>query len=288
MRKKPLLPTNDFVFKKVFGENMTVLGDFLKAVLDLPIDEYQGLIVVDPHLRRENIEDKLGILDIKIKTKSQKTIDVEVQVKAQPSIWKRMQYYTAKMLIEQVQSGNKYEQLTKAISILIADFVLVKENDAYHNCFRLHDERTQARFPDSIEVNILEIPKVGEEDRSQLSNWLKFFAAKTEEEFMAISQTNPAIAEAWGVIKVLSADEEARLLAESREKARMDFEDRYDGAYHEGEQKGRREGEQIGEQKGRREVALNLLRDGIPVEVVAKNTGLSLDEIKQLAAERAR
>ena len=125
---------------------MTILSDFLKAVLDLPAEEYQGLTVVDPYLRKESIEDKFGILDIKLKTKSQKTIDVEVQVKAQPSLWKRMQYYTAKMLVEQVQSGNKYEQLTRAISILIADFVLIKENDVYHNRFRLYDEKTQARF----------------------------------------------------------------------------------------------------------------------------------------------
>ena len=273
MEKKPLSPTNDFVFKKVFGENMTVLGDFLKAVLDLPAEEYQGLIVVDPHLRRESIEDKLGILDIKIRTQSRKTIDVEVQVKAQPSIWKRMQYYTAKMLVEQVRSGNAYEQVTRAISILIADFVLVKENDVYHNRFRLHDERTQARFPDSIEVNILEIPKAREEDRSRLGNWLRFFAAKTEEEFMSVSQTNPAIAEAWGVIKVLSADEEARLLAESREKARMDFEDRYTGAYREGRQ------------EGRQEVALNLLRKKMPLADIAAAAGLSLAEVERLAAE---
>ena len=33
---KPLSPTNDFVFKKVFGGNLKVLEDFLKAVLDLP------------------------------------------------------------------------------------------------------------------------------------------------------------------------------------------------------------------------------------------------------------
>lgn len=273
MDKKPLSPTNDFVFKKVFGENMTVLSDFLKAVLDLPADEYQGLIVVDPHLKRENIEDKLGILDIKIKTKSKKNIDVEVQVRTQPSLWKRIQYYTAKMLVEQVQSGNKYEQLTRAISILLTDFVLIKENDAYHNCFRLHDEKTRANFPDSIEVNILEIPKVREEDDSQLGNWLKFFAAKTEEEFMSISQTSPAIAEAWGVIKVLSADEEARLLAESREKARMDFEDRYDGARQEGRQ------------EERMEVARNLLRENLSVDLIAKSTGLSSGEIERLAAE---
>ena len=65
---------------------------------------------------------------------------------------------------------------------------------------------------------------------------------------MAPSRLDSLIGKPWGVRKILSADEEARLLAESREKACMDFEDRYDGAYHEGEQ------------KGRREVALNLLR----------------------------
>ncbi len=30
-----LSPTNDFVFKKVFGENTAVLSDFLMSVLDL-------------------------------------------------------------------------------------------------------------------------------------------------------------------------------------------------------------------------------------------------------------
>jgi hypothetical protein len=56
MDQKPLSPKNDFVFRKVFGENMTVLSGFLQAVLDLPVEEYQGIEVVDPHLEREFIE----------------------------------------------------------------------------------------------------------------------------------------------------------------------------------------------------------------------------------------
>jgi predicted transposase/invertase (TIGR01784 family) len=118
---------------------------------------------------------------------------------------------------------------------------------------------------------------------------------------MTISQTNPAIAEAWGVIKVLSGDERARALAEAREKARMDYEDNYNGAYREGEQKGRLEGRleglqegeqkgrleglQEGEQKGIQEVALNALRENLPLETVARLTGLPLAEVKQLAAK---
>ncbi|MDR3175676.1 MAG: Rpn family recombination-promoting nuclease/putative transposase [Desulfovibrio sp.] len=312
MEKKPLSPKNDYVFKKIFGENLTVLTDFLKAVLDLPDDEYKGLEVLDPTLRADNIGDKYCILDIRLHTKSKDVIDIEIQIKYQEFIWKRIQFYTSKMIVEQAKSGDSYETLPHVISILITDFVLIRENVFFHNRFRLYDEKTQTRFPDSMEINVLEIPKVREDDGSQLSNWLRFFAAKTEEDFMALSQTSPAIAEAWGVIKHLSADESARMIAESREKARMDMEayretGRREGLREgrlEGEQKGRLEGERKGrlegEQKGLREgllegerkglregkleVARNALHEKLPLETVVALTGLSLEEVEQLAS----
>jgi hypothetical protein len=85
---------------------------------------------------------------------------------------------------------------------------------------------------------------------------------------MTASQNNPAIVEAWGYYEVLSAEEEARLLAESREKARMDFEDRYDGARKE----------------GREAVTLNCLQKMMPHEVIAEVTGFSIEEIQRLEA----
>jgi predicted transposase/invertase (TIGR01784 family) len=288
MDTKPLSPRNDFVFRKIFGENMPVLADFLKTVLDLPDDDYQGLVVLDPNLRADNIGDKYCVLDIKLHTKSRDVIDIEIQVKYQEFIWKRIQFYTSKMLVEQAKTGERYESFPRAITILIADFVLIKENGVVHNRFRLYDENTKARFPDSMEINVLEIPKVRENDGSRLSNWLRFFAATTEEDFMAVSQTNPAIAEAWGVIKHLSADESARMIAESREKGRMDME-----AYREtGRREGLREGEQKGlregERKGKLEVARLLLQENLPVELVVKSTGLSLEEVKNLEACQAK
>jgi predicted transposase/invertase (TIGR01784 family) len=280
MARKPLSPKNDFVFRKIFGENMSVLTDFLKAVLDLPDDEYQGLEVLDPNLRAENIGDKYCILDIKLHTRSKDVIDIEIQIKYQDFIWKRIQFYTAKMLVEQAKSGDRYEGLPQVISILIADFVLIRENDCFHNRFRLYDEKTKVRFPDSMEINVLEIPKVRKADGSQLSNWLRFFAATTEEDFMAVAQTSPAIAEAWGVIRHLSADESARMIAESREKGRMDME-----AYREtGRREGLLEGEQKGLHEGKQEVARNLLRKKLSAADIAEATGLSVEEVGQLAS----
>ncbi len=55
------------------------------------------------------------------------------------------------------------------------------------------------------------------------------------------------------------------------------------------ELRGKQEGELLGKQQGRQEakqeVALNMLRSGIPVSQIAQFTGLSLQQIQQLQSE---
>ena len=55
MELKPLSATNDFVFRKMFSENIAILKAFLMTVLDLPAEEYKSLEVIDPNLGREFI-----------------------------------------------------------------------------------------------------------------------------------------------------------------------------------------------------------------------------------------
>ena len=74
---------------------------------------------------------------------------------------------------------------------------------------------------------------------------------------------------------------------------------RYNEAEQKGIVKGREEGIAIGEQRGigigraegiaeeRKEIARNLLNDGIPAEVVAKNTGLTVAQVKALGKKKA-
>jgi predicted transposase YdaD len=47
-------------------------------------------------------------------------------------------------------------------------------------------------------------------------------------------------------------------------------------------EKGRKEGQQEGAEKKAREVALNLLAEGVTVDVIAKATGLSREQIEEL------
>ncbi len=50
----------------------------------------------------------------------------------------------------------------------------------------------------------------------------------------------------------------------------------------------RRDGRQDGRQEGRKETAIEMLRDGVPLENVAKWTGLSREELETLQEEAGR
>ena len=56
----------------------------------------------------------------------------------------------------------------------------------------------------------------------------------------------------------------------------------YKHAEEKGIQKGMEKGIEKGIEKGRKEIALNLLTYNTPIDVIAKSTGLSIEEIKKL------
>ena len=205
-------------------------------------------------------------------------IDVEVQVQAHLQLRKRLLYYTFRMVVEQINKGQNYGKLTRVVSIMIVDFELVKTDSAFHHRYRLYDQENRLEYSDALEINVLEIPKVQKDETSPVSTWLRFFAAKTEDEFMQLAQTSPAMEEAWGVIKELSADERERLLAEDREKTRRD-----NAAYYEtGLVEGRAEGLVEGRMEGYASIITHMRAQGLSPEQISSFTGRTLDEVNTL------
>ena len=294
MKKKLLSPVNDHVFKRVFGKHLRVLAGFLSAVLEMPIDA-ADIRVLDPNFRAERDDDKLGVLDVKVETRNG-LIDVEVQVQPHLHLKKRLLYYTSRMFVEQIDKGQNYGKLTRAVSIMIVDFELVKTDSAFHHRYRLYDQENRLEYSDALEINVLEIPKVQKDETSPVSTWLRFFAAKTEDEFMRLAQTSSAMEEAWGVIKELSADERERLLAEDREKTRRDNAAYYETGLVEGRAEGREagivEGREAGLAEGRAEgcasIISHMLAQGLSPEQISSFTGVTLKEVNALTAEKLK
>ena len=49
-----------------------------------------------------------------------------------------------------------------------------------------------------------------------------------------------------------------------------------------GEEKGIKQGEKIGVKKGKQEMARNMLKEGLDINLIAKISGLTIDEIQEL------
>ncbi|MDR1655163.1 MAG: Rpn family recombination-promoting nuclease/putative transposase [Treponema sp.] len=270
---KLLSPTNDFVFKRIFGDrrNTAILAAFLKAALGLPDTELERLTIVDPHLKRESLIDKTGILDVKVHTASGIVINVEIQVVTSPELHKRFVFYPAKMLTEQAVRGKSYNAIERVISIIIMDGILLPEDVDYYNEYGILNKKTGTAFSDLLTIAVLELPKLPEEpDGRGIWPWGRFFRSRSEEELKMAAERDAGVGQAMAELMELSEDECERLLAVSREKFLWDQWGREKHQYS------------MGLEEGRRETAKRLKAMGLPIDQIAAAAGLSLEAVKAL------
>jgi len=268
---------SDIVFKMLFADvrNTEILTGFLKAVLRLPEDEYDEVTIVDPHLARDYPNDKLGILDLRVRTVTGKTIHVEIQIAELPQMRERIVFYDAKMITEQIGKGDEYESIKQVISIIITDYELIQNSSGYHHRFTFYDEQNNIELTDIIEIHTLELGKIPDtNDNRPLYDWMRFLNAKGESELAEIIERNPIIKKATARLMELSADEQARMLYELREKERMDNQARERGA--------REAGRAEGQTESKKTIARNLLKMNQPIDLIISVTGLTYNELEEL------
>ena len=130
-------PKYDFVFKYIFGNekhkdlSMALLSD----VLGVPEEEFEGIEIINSELLKEFKEDKKGILDVRVRTKVGKQIDVEIQILPTDYMAERTIFYWSKMYTSQIHPGDTYDKLKKCVAINIVDFKctpLKKLYSSYH------------------------------------------------------------------------------------------------------------------------------------------------------------
>jgi predicted transposase/invertase (TIGR01784 family) len=154
----------------------------------------------------------------------------------------------------------EYRSIKRVISIVITDYVLAPNANVYHDQFFLYSELTKTKFSDIVEIDTLELPKIpAERYDDKLWQWAKFLSGKTMEDFEMLTQENPAVNKAVGVLMELNASQRRRMIAESREKARRDYQARFDGAFDKGVKQGEARGEARGETRGENKKARELL-----------------------------
>ena len=91
------LPTNDVIFKCLLGNpgNERITKAFLQEILKEKIEKIE--LNVNPILRRETIEDKMGVLDVVAKINNKQNVDIEMQMISNEKLPERILYYWARL-----------------------------------------------------------------------------------------------------------------------------------------------------------------------------------------------
>ena len=76
----PITLTNDYAFKRFLGseENKPILQNLLECILDIPTEDISNLELMDKELTKEELSDKTGSLDVKLKLANGTVIDIEI------------------------------------------------------------------------------------------------------------------------------------------------------------------------------------------------------------------
>jgi len=222
-----LPPANDVVFKYVFGDerNKGVTAKLLSAIMGAEIGE-SDITFGDPQLKREFIDDKLGILDMFVRLKNGETVAVEMLTGNFSNIHKRLEYYISKLTAAQLGKGNEYPKLKPVVFILIATDPVLKNTDKYHSEFAMMEKNEHYVLHDLRTLHIIELSKLPPNSHGRLVSWLKFILAKRKEELVTLVKENPELQYACNVLVEANLTAEVRTLYEIDLKRWRDEQDR--------------------------------------------------------------
>ena len=173
-----LKPTNDFIFKKIFGEpkNAELLKDLLESILT----------------------DKLGILDILATLNDNTKVNIEMQVKNYYNTIERSLFYGTGIYHENLEKGEDYIDIPHSISIWITDFNVFKDGP-FHEKARLRRDFENKVLTDKLQLHYIQLPKFKEKCKrisSKLEEWLTFIENENLEAIKMSNNENIKKAEA--------------------------------------------------------------------------------------------
>lgn len=283
--------TVDYAFKRVFGRNGNegILKDFLESILDI---EIKDITIQNPEIPKNMRDSKIGILDVRAEINGKEIIEVEMQVQNQYNMDKRSSTYITKIYSDQLKEGDSYVEVKKVAVINILNFNYYERN-SYHSVGGMKFENSKENekvdmgyileeqyVTDDLEMHFIELPKFRKKNpdiSSKLDQWLWLICGEEEKIKMAKNE-NEKIKEAKSELEKLEMSAEDRELYELRLKAIRDEINIRESGYTDG----MKDGEEKGKKQKSIEIAKNMLKKQIPLELIEKLTGISQSEIEKI------
>ena len=280
LRERYINPYTDFGFKKLFGTelNKDLLVSFLNALLQ-GREKIRDITYLNSEHLGVQEADRRAVFDVYCENERGEKFLVEMQKGEQQFFKDRSIYYSTFPLREQAVRGDKWDyELNAVYTVGILNFTFDHQDEGhYHHEVKLLDTRTKEVFYDKLTFIYLEMPKFRkreEELETLFDKWM--FVLKN----LATLLDRPAALQERVFKRLFETAEIARFSeSEIRDyeeslKNLRDLGNVLNTAKEEGRKEGRKEGIET--------MALRMRDDGMPLEVIAKYTGLSVEEIQNL------
>ena len=279
--KKKLNLKNDVVFKAFFSRkgNEKFLIDFLEALLKIKIKEIQ--IREEVNLEQLAVYEKGGRLDLQAVLDSGVIVNIELQLRNEYNIEQRTTYYSSKVISRETERGVDYEDIKKVIMINILNYNILNFSEYISETSIVLDKHREYEVLKGIKWYFIELPKFRKSNpdmNEKLNQWLALIDDSDRGMIKVAEEKNETLKKARVEMNYLTGDEEVRRLAELREKWEMDRV----SAINYAERKGEERGKKLGKKERNIEIAKEMKNNGMEVELIAKITTLTIEEIEKL------
>lgn len=294
MQKRKLI-TFDWAMKRLLRSkaNFEILEGFLTELLHEDITIIQ---ILESESNKETQNDKFNRVDLKVKNSVGEIIIIEVQYERQFDFLERMLYGTSRVITEHQQESEPYANIVKVISVNILYFDLGHGTDyIYHGTTTftgIHDhnklqlsagyqrmygkDQLYRVFP---EYYLIKINNFNDVATTTLDQWIYFLKnEEIKDEFKAKGLQRAK--KLFALLNMPEKDRIAYLRYQDDLKYQASLlESNYGLGRFEGREEGKLEGREEGKLEGKLEVARNLKKTGMDLDMIALATGLTKKEI---------
>lgn len=300
VKGKYLNPKADLTFKLLFGEHPDLVKSLLNALLPLEAGrEIERVEYATPEMIPENPGKKNSIVDVRCHDNQGREFIVEMQLYWSDEFRQRVILNASKAVVKQAGAGEDYSLIQPVYSLNLVNEGLnlgdgVGPDEYYHHYAVVNVEHTD-RVLEGFHFVFIDLKKFTPKtivEKKMAVLWLRFLTEIDEhtqqvpEELLENPETRMALE-----ILEKSAYSDAQLQAYSDFwMALVDERVLREGSYKkgiaEGEAKGMAKGMAKGRAEGRAEAikenAHKMKDDGMAAALIAKYTGLSIEEIESL------
>ena len=279
-------PKEDFIFKMIFGieENKSILISLLNSILKGK-PYINDVTLENTEISKIFKDGKSSRLDILATDDNGIKYDIEMQCRKTKDIKNRTLFYASKSFTKDLKENEDYNK-SRVISIWIFGENITERKEPISEALMTFQPNQSDKYEimtDNIRIIYLELNKyiVSDENiKYKLSKWVDFLKdpINLNKETIADNDINKA----REILEYISTNKEERLIIEKIIEGRNDFYSANTIAREEGKEEGKMEGLKEGEKNKSIEIAKNMLKLNVDVNIISQSTGLDIEEIKNL------